>query len=496
MSDFISIKSQIQSLITIANENTGNADTDLTSAVNTLINGYGGSDTTLESLEVIENGIYTPSAGVDGFSQVTVNVDPTKISVLKEITISEAVMNSFFGCYIVSINPTPFTLTLGEKYCVKWDDETYECIAQDGSVLASGTVFIGNATGLGLSGNGEPFIIAITPDNGWTCNFLCLTDTEPTVHTVNIWQNVVQEINLQDKTITENGTYTADDGFDGLGSVTVEVAGSGGGNTDIEDSIITRTITEYENNRINTVASYAFYQCSTLTNVRFAACTSVGQQAFCNCKSLSTVSMPTCTYIGTNAFASCTALSSINFPACTTIDTYAFGYCSNLINVSFPECTNIKSYAFVSCSALTTVNFPVCSNIENYAFGNCDKLTDVFLPLCSYIRSSTFYRCSNLTTVSIPSCTVVGVNAFASCSNLTTVSLPACYSIGSSAFINCTALTTIYLYYSTKVCTLAHSNAFSKCTNLMSIYVPASLVASYKAATNWVYYSTKIVAIP
>ena len=30
--------------------------------------------------------------------------------------------------------------------------------------------------------------------------------------------------NLQDKTITENGTYTADEGYDGLGTVTVEVA--------------------------------------------------------------------------------------------------------------------------------------------------------------------------------------------------------------------------------------------------------------------------------
>lgn len=41
---------------------------------------------------------------------------------------------------------------------------------------------------------------------------------------------------LQNKTITENGTYQADSGYDGLGSVTVEVAngggssGSGGGN--------------------------------------------------------------------------------------------------------------------------------------------------------------------------------------------------------------------------------------------------------------------------
>lgn len=34
---------------------------------------------------------------------------------------------------------------------------------------------------------------------------------------------------LQDKTITENGTYTADEGYDGLRAVTVDVAGSGGG---------------------------------------------------------------------------------------------------------------------------------------------------------------------------------------------------------------------------------------------------------------------------
>lgn len=39
----------------------------------------------------------------------------------------------------------------------------------------------------------------------------------------------IPEVVLQDKTITENGTYTADEGFDGLGSVIVDVKGSGGG---------------------------------------------------------------------------------------------------------------------------------------------------------------------------------------------------------------------------------------------------------------------------
>lgn len=37
------------------------------------------------------------------------------------------------------------------------------------------------------------------------------------------------EINNQDKTITENGVYTADSGYTGLGTITVNVEGGGGG---------------------------------------------------------------------------------------------------------------------------------------------------------------------------------------------------------------------------------------------------------------------------
>jgi hypothetical protein len=47
------------------------------------------------------------------------------------------------------------------------------------------------------------------------------------------------EINLQDKTITENGTYSADEGYDGLGNVTVNVESGGSGGLETVTGTIT-----------------------------------------------------------------------------------------------------------------------------------------------------------------------------------------------------------------------------------------------------------------
>ena len=93
--------------------------------------------------------------------------------------------------------------------------------------------------------------------------------------------------------------------------------------------------------------------------------------------------------------------------------------------------------------------------------------------------------------------TSIGKYAFSSCSNLTEASFPSATSIGNYAFYSCSKLTTIYVgTESDTVCTLSNTNAFSNCTNLTNIYVPASLVDSYKSATNWSNYASKIKATP
>ena len=130
--------------------------------------------------------------------------------------------------------------------------------------------------------------------------------------------------------------------------------------------------------------------------------------------------------------------------------------------------------AFVYNSCLTTVDLPMCETVGDDAFKNCTSLQTVSLPVCSNVSHYAFYGCFLLQTVSLPVCT----------------------SIKEGAFNYCTSLSVAYIGTGIDiVCVLGNSNVFSGCSALTSIYVPTSLVESYKAATNWTFYSDKIVGI-
>ena len=263
--------------------------------------------------------------------------------------------------------------------------------------------------------------------------------------------------------------------------VTGTATTGGGGDTSAEDGLITRAISSYTNDRVTKIGSYAFYYCP----------------------SLKTVSFPQATTIYSNAFYYCTSLTSASVPQATTIDYQVFGCCYSLKTVSFPQATTIGSYAFCSCSSLTSVSFPQATTIGNRAFCSCSSLTSVNFPQATTIGSSAFERCPSLTSVSFPQATTIGGYAFLSCVKLTSVSFPQATTIGSYAFLSCVKLISLYLTGPT-LCKLSKSNAFlstpigdysTSAGTYGSIYVPASLLASYKAATNWAYFSSRFVGI-
>lgn len=252
--------------------------------------------------------------------------------------------------------------------------------------------------------------------------------------------------------ITQNGTYSAPSGVDGYNPIMVSV----GGVDDSIDKLIMRTISgSYTNNTVTKIGSYAF----------------------ANCKSLATVSFPVCSYIGSSAFQGCTSLTSVSFPSCTNIGSYAFNDCPFLTTASFPVCTSISNSAFTYCYYLTTINFPECTTIGGNAFQNCKSLT----------------------TVDFSVCTSIGSYAFASCTSLTTVSFPACMSISSGAFKTCVHLFSLYLLGSsvptlnTSVFLSTPISNYTASTGGVngSIIVQESMLSAFQTATNWSVYSSR-----
>lgn len=244
---------------------------------------------------------------------------------------------------------------------------------------------------------------------------------------------------------------------------------------------------------------YAFSSCRSLERVYLPSLTVIPSNAFYNCPSLTSVDISNCTEIGSNAFSGCTALSSIYFPSVTTISGSAFMYCRALADVNLPVVTSIKDYTFAYCSALSIVSFSMLTTISGaLTFNNCSSLAVVSLPALTEMSSQqTFYQCYNLSDVYIPQCSIIGQFAFGFCSALATISLPSCGAIYGSAFAYCSSLSEIHI--GTSNCTLSNSNAFLNTGikhNTGSIYVPAEYVEAYKASTNWVYFSTQIVAEP
>ena len=267
-----------------------------------------------------------------------------------------------------------------------------------------------------------------------------------------------KQISLQDKTIRENGTYTADSEYDGLGTVVVDIEG-GDVDHSAEDGLVTRNIITYTNDRVTTIGRWAFQSCYNLAIVNFPNVTTIGNDAFLECSSLTSISFPNATTIGSSAFYWCDTLTTADFPKVATIGNDAFYHCSSLTSISFPAVATIGNNAFYYCSALTAASFSKATAIKGYAFNYCFALT----------------------TASFPQATTISNYAFRSCYNLKSL-----YLTGSS------------------LCTLANSAAFTSTPiggysasagTYGSIYVPTSLVEAYKKATNWTYFSSRFVGI-
>ena len=143
-----------------------------------------------------------------------------------------------------------------------------------------------------------------------------------------------------------------------VGSLIAGFGQGGGSDTDIEDALITKTLVEYENDRV----------------------TVLGSRAFSSHINLVSVNLPNVFSIGVRSFEDCGSLKNVNIPKLNlNVSTYAFLGCKSLETVTFPLVREISSYAFRDCSALKKCDFPNLGQIFTNAFMNCEQLDCLIL---------------------------------------------------------------------------------------------------------------------
>lgn len=292
--------------------------------------------------------------------------------------------------------------------------------------------------------------------------------------------------------VTENGTYNPPDGVDGYAPVAVNVEASGGGD-ELTRAIVDRTVTEYNApDDLTEIGQYAFAGCANLQSVSAANVTKLQAWAFRGSSKLSTALFPALTEVGGDVFYRCN-LEEANFPYLKSAGPSTFYDNANLTKINTPLITSIPTSFLNSCKKIKTVDFPNATQISSSAFAGCSDLTNVNCPNAKNVGNSSFANCTSLAEITLPKLTLFDRNCFYGCTNLKTVR------IGSSEigcainyvdnFKNCAAFDTLVLYSAT-VCTLGGTSNFDG-TPFASggtggtVYVPAALISEYQQATNW-----------
>ena len=159
------------------------------------------------------------------------------------------------------------------------------------------------------------------------------------------------------------------------------------------------------------------------------------------------------------------------------------------------NCISIGESAFNNCVSLKQIgSLEKVINIEDgSAFSNCSNLhIDLNMPSASTISGS--FQYSGITSISNLGNVTKLHATFFSCKSLKTVILPeSLILLEDNVFNRCSSLIWVKLM-AASVVSLPDSYSFSD-TNNCSFYVPDDLVDSYKVATNWSIYASRIFSL-
>lgn len=325
------------------------------------------SDPVLKSINITENGRYTPSTGTDGYNEVYVSVsaDGTELAPIHitENGTYEASDNGVDGYSVVTVNvPIPEEPVLISK-----------------GITANGVYLASNDKADGYS--------------------MVVVDLDASGNTI---------------TFTENGTYNAKDFYSnklGFGEVKVMVPTA----SEFVRPIIGFIATEFNTDGLplkgfwygNKVGPRAFYECRTLTDLLFEdVVTEIKENAFYYTTGLTSLTeLPdTITTIGNSAFYGCKAPLTKLPDSLTTLEENAFRQSDVAIQEIPAGVTEIPNYCFYWCSGITNMTLHANINsIGSNGFGKNENLDTVtFKGTPTSINSAAFSNCTGIRLINVP----------------------------------------------------------------------------------------------
>ena len=198
-----------------------------------------------------------------------------------------------------------------------------------------------------------------------------------------------EPINNQDKTITENGSYTADEGYTGLGTVTVNVPTTAPAHY-VEKTVDANGKLVNSTNVINLngvtdvgdgALAYAYNKASfpANTSIDLSGLTTISgsnacQSMFFNCTGLTSVDLSSLTTISgscNSMFSGCTSITSIDLSSLTTITS------NSACQTMFQKCTSLST---VYIGGITAIDFGTRTNQFSNIFQGCTQNIDVYAP--------------------------------------------------------------------------------------------------------------------
>ena len=139
------------------------------------------------------------------------------------------------------------------------------------------------------------------------------------------------------------------------------------GDEAVIDSIIDRTITEFNDNKIDCIGfpsqqnnqSTVFKKCQLLTRVNCPNVTKVGGGSFEGCTSLEEANLPNVEYVTYSPFRDCSSLKLIYFPKLIGITGgHTFYNCSSLEQLRLPNLESVTTGSeYAKCTSLKYAEF-------------------------------------------------------------------------------------------------------------------------------------------